>query len=887
MNETSFRIEDTAFQFLPPSASSEMIRKTFEVFAEQACSNESIKLSDINIDAIVKRLETRIFVKMSEGILIQSEDYRPWLDIARSDVDWYYSNRYKRYMGKTLAKDVLRAMDRITDKILDHLENPYKEGQWARKGMVVGYVQSGKTANYTALMCKAADCGYRVIIVLAGTLNSLRNQTQSRLDNDFIGKSTVTKKTVGVGEIDSGRIPACFTTSTADFSQKVANQVGVGIGDLKEPVLLVIKKNPKSIANLNDWLRNNNGLKLKGYPMLLIDDEADNASINTNPEGRDPTAINRLVRELIHLFGRSSYVGYTATPFANVFVDPDTTSEMLDDDLFPHDFIISLDPPDNYFGPLAVFSDDARQGIVKEITDYAGVLPLKHTIDTTPSHLPESLKDAIRSWILARAIRKLREGKKVIDTSMLINVSRFTRVQTVIRNLVDDYFNRELLPSIVGNFKLSEKAALKNAELSNLHLLFSTEFSACGFSWRQVQEKLKEAASAVNIIEVNSSQKQSGIDYSRDAYPEGRNVIAIGGFSLSRGLTLEGLSTSYFLRNSTMYDTLMQMGRWFGYRDGYDDLCRIYMTAEAKGWYEHITEVIEELRGDFKSMMNSGLTPKDFGLKVRCHPECLIVTARNKMRSAKAIFREIRLIGRLAETSVLSILPEIVTKNRIALNKMVVDAIEHSDENERIGNGYFWHNVPSRYIIDFLKSFANHPGSQITENEPLTEFVKWLDPSGGFANWDVVLVSLLKEKEGSSLLKVGALSVISEKRQVSEFPGNGIVLNKRRLASRGLEKVGLTEAQVSAAEASYEGGKNIPDRVYRAFRDRPLLMLHLLECTKQDNIVADGGIAAFGISFPGITYSKKPEILVKYAVNTTWWQKNYADFLDDDDESDI
>jgi hypothetical protein len=887
MNETSFRIEDTVFQFLPASASSEIIRKTVETFAKQACTNEEINYSDIDIDGIIKRLEARIFVKMSEGVLIQSEDYRPWLDAARSDIDWYYSNRYKRYIGKTWAKNVLKTMDRITDNILDHLENPHKEDQWARKGMVVGYVQSGKTANYTELMSKAADCGYRVIIILAGTLNSLRNQTQSRLDKDFIGKSTVTKKTVGVGEIDSSRIPACFTTSAADFSQKVANQISVGIGDLKEPVLLVIKKHPKSIENLNDWLRNNNGSKLKDYPMLLIDDEADNASINTNPEGKDPTAINRLVRELIHLFGRSSYVGYTATPFANVFVDPDTTNEMLHDDIFPRDFIISLDPPDNYFGPLSIFTDTANQAIVKEIKDYDEVLPLKHPINTMPSHLPESLKDAIRSWVIARAIRKLREGKKVIDTSMLINVSRFTRVQTVIRNLVDDYFNRELLPSVVGNFKLPEKAALKNAELNELYLLFNTEFSNCGFSWGQVQENLKEAVSAVNIVEVNSSQKQPGINYSRDAYPEGRNVIAIGGMSLSRGLTLEGLSTSYFLRNSIMYDTLMQMGRWFGYRDGYDDLCRIYMTAEAKGWYEHITDVTEELRGDFKDMMKAGMTPKDFGLKVRCHPECLIVTARNKMRSAKIVVREISLIGRLAETSVLSIIPEIITKNRKALTKMIFDVDKHNNRHERIGNGYLWQNVPSQYVVNFLKSFANHPGSQITESEPLIDFVKWLDPPNDLAGWDVVLVSLHKEKEGSSLLKVGDFSVISEERKVSDFPGNGIILNKRRLASRGLEKVGLTEAQISKAENSYKASKNIPDRAYRQFRDRPLLMLHLLECTKEDKMVIEGGIAAFGISFPGVTNSIKPEILVKYIVNTIWWQKNYADFLDDEDETDI
>ena len=222
---------------------------------------------------------------------------------------------------------MIRSLDSITDQILDHLENPHKAGKWSRKGMVVGHVQSGKTGNYTGLINKAADSGYKVIIVLGGMLNLLRNQTQLRLDAGFVGRDSKEKTTVGVGQFSWERLPAYFTTSEQDFRKAIANQIGVGISDLREPVLLVVKKNKTTLDNLIDWLKHNNPHNLKDQPLLLIDDEADLGSINTSAEGDEATAINRKIRELLHLFDRSSYVGYTATPFANIFIDPETESE--------------------------------------------------------------------------------------------------------------------------------------------------------------------------------------------------------------------------------------------------------------------------------------------------------------------------------------------------------------------------------------------------------------------------------------------------------------------------------------------------------------------------------------------------------------------------------
>lgn len=888
MDDTLTAIEDMASNLLSPKPASRVTRGIiFEAVMHSAIAMSSmhnVEITDDKIDLITRRLEERFDITMSLGTLF-AEDYRPWLENVQGDVQWYYWNRYKRFLTKQkLAPQVIRSLDTITDRILDHLENPNKDGKWARKGMVVGHVQSGKTANYIGLVNKAADTGYRVIIVLAGTLNSLRNQTQFRLDNGFIGRDTEQKGAIGVGLISNERKPAYFTTNTKDFRKSLANQIGVGIGDLKEPVILVIKKNKSTLENLIDWLKHNNPHNLKEHPMLLIDDEADHASINTSKEGYDPPTINRKIRELLHLFDRSSYLGYTATPFANIFIDPETDSEMLGDDLFPRDFIISLDPPSNYIGPERIFAGDADLDIVRIVNDYEDYFPVKHKKDWRPEDIPLSLKDAIRAFILSRAIRLLR-GQINTHNSMMINTSRFTAVQSNVKLLVDEYV-KEIRQSVLNYYRLSSSEALKNSIVAGLKNIFDREFGNVGYSWDEVQVILKESVSPIGVIEVNSSSAAKLLDYSKQNYPQGRNVIAVGGMNLSRGLTLEGLTVSYFLRNSVMYDTLMQMGRWFGYRDEYEDLCRIYMTAEAESWYAHISDATNELREEFRRMQAAGMTPKDFGLCVRSHPESLIVTARNKMRTGTRVLRQISLEGRLVETAILLSNPAIVQQNFTSMKEVVLKANQFGQKTGS-DSEYLWKNVPVEHVLEFIERFQNHPASQLTEKKPLKDYIEWLG-SNGKDQWDVVLVTITKEGQSNIGASVGDFPVIAQKRKITEYPvkgGNGIALNKRRVASRGLEKAGLSKKEVKLAESSYEG-KNIPDHAYRSVRGRPLLMLHLLDCRLDNEPLPlfEYGISAYGISFPGQAGSRKPEKLVEYVVNTVWWKNEYIDLLEEDEE---
>ena len=297
--------------------------------------------------------------------------------------------------------------------------------------------------------------------------------------------------------------------------------------------------------------------------------------------------------------------------------------------MFPRDFIVCLNPPSNYFGATRVFRDLADT-VLRKADDYADLLPMSHRIDHVVSALPCSLVDAIRVFMVARSIRLVR-GHGQAHNSMLVNVSRFVSVQRQVRNEVHALVN-QIGASVRVNGAKPVDAALCDPEIRALNRVFGEHFQeTCGHEWSDVQARLHDSVSTIRVVEINSTSSDS-LNYGE--YQEtGLSVIAVGGMSLSRGLTLEGLMVSYFLRRSLMYDTLFQMGRWFGYRDGYVDLCRVWMPEEAQGWYQHIAESIEELRNELTRMQSVNATPKEFGLKVRSHPDALMVTARNKMGS--------------------------------------------------------------------------------------------------------------------------------------------------------------------------------------------------------------------------------------------------------------
>ena len=842
-------------------------------------------------------------VAMMDGAALQEKGHEPWLEDAKHGIEPYYWDRYRQLLvNRNLSAQVLATLDGDTDRTLGFLENPDEEGQWDRRGMVMGHVQSGKTANYTGLVCKAADAGYKVIVIIAGIHNSLRNQTQRRIDEGFIGLDSTgrmrgaipAQNLVGVGLFDSRRQPNSFTTSLRDFNKATANSVNVPLQNLAEPVVFVIKKNLNTLQNLTEWLTAKNaqrGTSTVRYPMLLIDDEADNASINIRRDQNEISRINGQIRKLLALFDRSCYIGYTATPFANIFIDPDSVDDMLGHDLFPRDFIVSLNPPDNYFGATRVFVEDAER-VVQMVDDHADLLPLKHRIDHRVTDLPRTLKTAVRAFIVARAIR-LARGQGGEHNSMLVNVSRFMNVQTQIRNEIH-LLIAEIRRSVRVNAAMPPAQALRDPEIAALRQVFRDHYEDTGRpSWEDIQELLHESASPITVVEVNSRSSGS-LDY-LDHDRAGLNVIAVGGLSLSRGLTLEGLMVSYFLRNSMMYDTLLQMGRWFGYRNGYEDLCRVWMPEEAQGWYAHITDSIEELRDELTRMQSVNATPKDFGLRVRSHPDTLIVTARNKMGSGQAL-RVIGLANSFVETAILRRDTRSLESNlqaAVALAEGLRRRGFPLEEGERAGGGRLIRNAPVSVVEAFLLAFRNHEGSSKTEIEPVRSHIN-ARRSDELAEWDILFAGVTAKEASPQSLRDSTLgfTLICQRRTAGARSDTRtlMVTNRQRVSSRGVEKTGLTEHEVRHAEEHFasvqhgsksHGRVHYPDWAYRKFRSKPLLVVHLLAIGKEgDDLREETPVVAWSISFPSTLLE---EDRVEYVVNTTWYQEHYGDEDDDED----
>lgn len=872
----------------------ELIRATIDDFRVIKRFSE---LSAADAELLARQLETRHAVRINIGGVVKL-DHEPWLENAKTSIDPYYWSRYKRLLADDgFGVQVLATLDDVSDRVLGLLENPEKAGPWDRRGLVLGNVQSGKTANYLGLINKAADAGYRVIIVIAGIHNNLRNQTQSRIDAGFIGTEKGAAKNkigniVGVGKYDVTRRPSHFTSSSRDFSKAAAQQVGVPLQNLNEPAVFVIKKNANTLRNLLEWLESSLRGSRIDAPLLLIDDEADNASINVSQGMDGVSRINGQIRKLLEMFERSAYVGYTATPFANIFIDPDTDDEMLGQDLFPRDFIVSLDPPSNYVGAKKVFLEEPER-FLRDIEDAEDVLPARHKISHVVEELPATLEDAVRSFVLVRAVR-LARGQGSDHNSMLVNVSRFTNVQRQLRDEIHAFLEG-IQDSLRVYGALPLKQARKYSVVAELERVFDTEFPDSGYAWNDIFPLLFDAAAPIRVVEVNS-RAAGTLNYS-EFDRTGLNVIAVGGFSLSRGLTLEGLSITYFLRNSMMYDTLMQMGRWFGYRPGYEDLCRIWMPEDAQGWYAHIAESVEILRGDLKEMESAGATPEDFGLRVRSHPDSLVVTARNKMGTGERLVVSVGLGDNLIETT--SVLRSASTGNLSVVEQLIQSLVRDDQIHRQYGGSWLFEDVAVDPVLRFLDGFTGDPEATRTQKEPVLEYIRRRG-DGPLASWDVLLVGRQKvrdEKLGvDDVGGVAGLELVYQLRTAGrQTAGDRLIIgNNQRVSSRGIERAGLPDEVVRQVEEEYRADSasaNIPDNEYRAKRTKPLLMVHLLRMRcptdKNDKPVLKpwtdpGLVPAWGISFPKPA-SYDVEDRVEYVVNMVWFREHFGLDVEDDD----
>lgn len=700
--------------------------------------------SDEEIEAAKRDITWKHQIYTIPGHSILADyDQDDWYEDAKSNIVPTFWTRYKDYLidKKHFSPSVVSVLgeDTLDRKLMNYILNPNASYPHPvlRRGLIIGDVQSGKTSTYIGFICKAADAGYKVFILLTGTIESLRMQTQERVEEGFIGIDMSAGKTggvrVGVGE-DKKPILAMALTSRkrkGDFAGD-SNKIAVALSD-KTAVVFVIKKQKDVLTKLRDWLVSLNADPRTGkidIPMLMIDDEADNASINTNKSKEDPTTINKLIRELASIFTKSNYVGFTATPFANVFIDPETTEKMETQDLFPEDFIVALPTPSNYIGPNRIFAENSEFHSQLIYINDAGreeedgfSFYFKHKKEWE-GELPNSITDAIYTFYLANAIRDLR-GDLKDHRSMLINISRFVKVQKFIQSEVEN-IHYKAYTAIKFNLSHNFDESMSDPIIQRLYQNWKKFYSSTEFSWNEIVNVLYNAIEKIQIKVVNSSRNSDKLDYPKN---ESLRVIAIGGLALSRGLTLEGLVASYFYRNTCTYDVLMQMGRWFGYRKNYEDLFRIWIHKSSAQWYAEIAEATDNLKDDMTVMRDLGQRPRDFGIRVRNSSAELNITAYNKMRNATDEYEFSSYYGGIVETPYLHFNVEAQKNNFRATQRLVADLVGlgYAFERQSMGNGkghYLIQNIPKARIVEYIRTLKISKYSSNFDTRQIADFLE-------------------------------------------------------------------------------------------------------------------------------------------------------------------
>ena len=610
-------------------------------------------------------------------------------------------------------------LDRQSSSVLASCRSPW-DAKSSGRGLVVGYVQSGKTTNFTAVMAKAADAGFRLFIVLSGTTRSLRRQTQKRLEEQLESLNPVRWY---------------FHTDLNRDMGKEKKWVPF-LTDRKWQTCIVVKKNKRRLQNLIDSLDRAQELGiLDNCPIMVIDDEGDQASLSPNCDRSRMTKINKLIVKILDR-PRVSYIAYTATPFANFFVDPD-----YPDNLYPRDFIMCLPESDGYFGSRKLFGLDGDSEILSVIdvpmAEVDGYLP-------APATAPASLRDAVQWFLMAATVRRLRNGGVQPHTTMLVNVSEKIAVHESYWQLVRAVVVK-LASSIRSNDALVRQAMFDQWSDETL-LVDPTDYGYMATPFDQIWEELTntiDLLGPLNGLNHNSEDDCAiVVDNSgsavRLAYDDGapRPVIVVGGNTLSRGLTLEGLVSTLFLRSSKMYDSLLQMGRWFGYRPGYEDLPRVWMPKDTREKFEFLAKVELDLRQWIDVYARTGKTPLELGPRILMHPSMLITKAA-MMR--KFTVEKLDLSGTHAETSIFENTPTATACNRQVASELA-EALLATGSGERLENGHLFRGADVALVEHFFRSEQGYKiiGHSHMSSDLLTKYMSLKKKHGELQRWNVV-----------------------------------------------------------------------------------------------------------------------------------------------------
>ena len=637
--------------------------------------------------------------------------------VGDAEADKYWPRLKEKLLNGSM-RDAVEDIDNASRKVVANLADPNLHNL-TKRGLVLGYVQSGKTANFTAVMAKAADAGYSLFIVFSGLHNNLRAQTQVRLDGDLVDDDWHT-----------------LTNRESDFAYTTR---GAALLKGRVPTLAVVKKNQARLRALRDWLRDIPEDIRRRVPILILDDEADQATPNSANGLDNHSRINELVRQIWAEVVTGTYIGYTATPFANIFMDPADEQE-----LYPADFIIDLPRPDTYFGAERIFGREALDAdeepdpgldMIRTVPDEdAEVLRVKGNKEDRKAFdppLPPSLVDAVRWFLIATAIRRAR-GQVNDHSSMLIHTTHFVDPHFAMSRRVD-----KLIDAMRANWDAGLRTEFEEA--------FDREKEAAAEvatlpmpSWEEVEDVFDETLASVRVV-VDNGSSEDRLDYDRandDGEPLPETVIAIGGGTLSRGLTLEGLVVSYFTRTSNTYDTLLQMGRWFGFRTGYEDLPRMWLQGSLEEEFRFLALVEEEIRRDIRDMERMQVTPRQLGVRVRAHPGRLDIVSRNKMQYADQV--SVTYSGQRLQTFLLEESDAaLIRRNTDAVRSFVRSCLDGTPVT-MTGSPSRWllRDVPAEKVLQLLTDYEFHPAQRSLDSETMTGWILQAIPD---RPWNVVI----------------------------------------------------------------------------------------------------------------------------------------------------
>ncbi len=669
----------------------------------------------------------------------------------------------------------IASLDQASDEILFRLNDPFLNSETENcepvKGLVVGFVQSGKTANYTALAAKAFDAGFKIVIVLTGIHNALRRQTQIRMNNE-LGLVLSRPERLTASKTGEPSIHSMTTEDllTGDFKySNIANSV-LNNGRF----LFVTKKNKSVLQNLNRWL----GSSLN-QQTLIIDDEADQASINTggnrvydiyetevdveinesnlgdlSPEEISPTAINKEIRILIDKFSHVSYVGYTATPYANVFIRHDAQDHEAGEDLYPSDFIISLSKPTGYMGPEEFFGSSVTDQIgddpsvsdsVIQIVPEVEITELKEMIEHHASNpeigIPGSMQSAIKDFLLGTALRRTLEGENK-PSAILIHTTRLADDQFVVKSKVEEYLKTTRMA-----WRYNSTEAL--AEWQNYWNDYAADIPDGPFklSFNEVTTKLAELIGQFSPLPVLLLNSKSLDELDYELNPN-LTAIVIGGNKLSRGLTIEGLIVSYFVRESSSpnADTLTQMGRFFGYKSDVIDITRIYTTDQLRTEFRDVSLMESSLRREIQLYALSGKTPDDFGPRV-IKRAGLLPTARNRMRDARSY--DVSYSGDLVQTTSFpkySELNRAKNKPKLLMNLELVAnflsscSVQSTETALGVETKMLWKGLDSADVATFIEQYQVVENATRFRPELLSRYIRDMNYAGELQEFSVALI---------------------------------------------------------------------------------------------------------------------------------------------------